>query len=88
MPPKSKSGSESSSEQRIRVGSRRGAEVIKDRFAAELTRRRLCQELDIHPQTLKKWEAAGVIRPRMLSIGGIPTAVFEADDLALGKEVV
>jgi transcriptional regulator with XRE-family HTH domain len=88
MSRKSKSGLPSRSEERIRAGSQRGAEVIKERFAAELTRKRICEELGIHAQTLKKWEAEGVVRPKMRSIGGIPTAVFVEDDVAFGRGVL
>jgi hypothetical protein len=88
MSPKSKSGASSRSEKRIRAGSQRGAKVIKERFAVEMTRKRICEEIGIHTQTLKKWEAAGVLTPQMRAIGGIPTAVFAKDDVAFGRDVL
>ena len=69
-------------------GSKLGASVISKRFGAVLTRKRFSAEVGIHPKTLKKWEAAKVIEPRMDRIGGVATAVFDQSDVELGREVV
>lgn len=66
---------------RISAGSRRGAESVSQEFSSVLTRRRLREEVDIHETTLKRWEKLGIMKPRMESVLGISTAVYDPIDV-------
>lgn len=68
-------------------GSRRGAAQVKSTFDEHVTRRRYCILVSIHATTLRRWERAGVVRPRKKPILGIPTWVFTDDDVMLGRRV-
>lgn len=56
-------------------------------FGAVLTRRRFCELVGIHATTLRRWEKAGVVRPRLESILNSPTYVFERNDVAFGRRL-
>lgn len=53
-----------------------------------LTRKRYCEVVGIHPTTLKRWEAAGVLRPSLQNVMNSPTRVFTPEDVAFGKRLV
>ena len=72
---------------RISAGSRRGAKSVSQEFSSVLTRRRLREEVDIHETTLKRWEKMGIMKPRMESILGISTAVFDPIDVERGRQI-
>jgi len=76
------------SARRIREGSAQGAALVSSEFAAVLTRRRFCELVGIHKTTLRRWEAAGVVRPEMQSVLSIRTAVFPEADVTIGREIV
>lgn len=73
---------------RQRAGARRGAQLVQAEFAAALTRRRYCELVGIHATTLRRWEAAQVVAPRLEQIMRIPTYVFEREDVAFGRRLV
>jgi hypothetical protein len=77
-----------SAKARQQAGAQRGAELVQAEFAAVLTRRRYCELVGIHATTLRRWEAAGVVNPRLETIMKIPTFVFERDDVAFGRRLV
>lgn len=88
MPRNRKGDPHVDAEKRMCAGSKRGAAAIKERFEAVLTRKRFSRELGISTKTLKRCETAKIVRPRMQQIGGVPTAIFDEADLALGREIV
>lgn len=77
-----------SARSRQRAGAQRGAALVQAEFAAALTRRRYCELVGIHATTLRRWESAGVVTPRLETIMKIPTFVFERDDVAFGRRLV
>lgn len=77
-----------SARRRQQAGAQRGAELVQAEFAAALTRRRYCELVGIHATTLRRWEKAGVVTPRLETIMRIPTRVFERDDVAFGRRLV
>ena len=69
------------------IGSQRGAAQVKTTFDEYVTRRRYCGLVGIHATTLRRWERAGVVRPRKEPILGILTWVFSDEDVQLGRAV-
>ncbi len=74
--------------QRRAMGSRRGAQAVQARFAEAITRKRFAALVGIHVTTVKRWESAGIVKPRMQEIIGIPTLVFRDTDVEFGRRVV
>ena len=60
---------------------------MSEAFAAAITRRRFCELVGIHKTTLRRWEEAGIVTPRMVPILGIDTWVFEEADVELGSGI-
>lgn len=75
-------------EHRQRRGAQRGAQMVQAEFAAALTRRRFCELVGIHSTTLRRWEAAGVVTPKLETIMRSPTYVFARVDVAFGRRLV
>lgn len=73
---------------RIKDGSKRGSQLVSAQFGEHVTRRRYCETVGIHATTLRRWEAAGVVRPRLIRVLNSPTHVFSDADVALGKRIV
>ena len=71
-----------------RAASPRGAAAVKQAFDEVLTRRRYAEQVGIHPTTLRRWEAAGVVSPTATAILGIPTRVYTETDVEIGRRVV
>jgi transcriptional regulator with XRE-family HTH domain len=69
-------------------GSAHGAEVVRSRFAQKLTRRRFCDLVGVHPTTLRRWERAGIVRPRLEEVLGSPTWVFSEEDVAFATRLI
>lgn len=82
------SGDAPGPERRHREGARRGAELVQAEFASVVTRKRYCEVVGIHPTTLKRWEAAGVVRPSLKKVMNSPTRVFTPEDVRFGKRLV
>jgi DNA-binding transcriptional MerR regulator len=74
--------------ERRREGSARGAEAVRREFEAALTRRRFSKAVGIHPTTLRRWESAGIVQPKLETILGIPTFIYSEEDVRLGKSIV
>ena len=68
-------------------GSRRGAALVRAEFADALTRRRFAQAVGVHLSTVRRWEAAGIVRPFRLEILNSPTWVFSAEDVPFGRRL-
>lgn len=75
-------------EERIRLGAEQGGELTREIFAAHITRKRFCEEVGIHRNTLKKWEAQGIFTPKFVEILKSRTAVYEPEDVERGKRIV
>lgn len=75
------------SAERIRRGSKRGSKLVSEEFASKLTRRRFCEEVGIHRNTLKRWEAAGVFKPTFEDVLGSKTALYTQDDIERGRAI-
>lgn len=73
--------------ERMLAGSRAGSRAVSQEFGEKLTRKRFCQEVGIHPTTLRRWESAGVVSPNFETVLGSRTAVFEQADLDRGKRI-
>ena len=89
MPRERNQDSEISDEsaERIRRGSKRGSKLVSEEFASKLTRRRFCEEVGIHRNTLKRWEAAGVFEPTFESVLGSRTALYKQEDIERGRVI-
>ena len=61
---------------------------MREAFGGALTRKLYCERVDIHPTTLARWEAEGVVSPKLETIMGSPTRVFSEDDVALGRRLI
>jgi hypothetical protein len=61
-----------------------GGERTQAIFAEVLTRRRYCEAVGVHPNTLVRWEQAGVVKPEMREVGDVPTRVFTEAQVAFG----
>lgn len=77
----------SAATRRIEEGARRGRETTSAAFDAVITRKRYCALVGIHPTSLKRWLAAGVVRPRKDVVQGVETWVFSNADVELGKQI-
>jgi DNA-binding transcriptional MerR regulator len=64
-----------------------GSARVSEEFASVLTRKRFCERVGIHETTLRRWETMGVVKPSMRPVLGIRTAVFEEEDVLLGRRV-
>jgi transcriptional regulator with XRE-family HTH domain len=67
---------------------RQGGEAVRATFGAALTRRRFAELVGISPTTVRRWELAGVVRPRREEILGSPTRVFEPADVEFGRRLI
>ena len=74
-------------ERRIELGAQQGGELTRKAFAEHITRKRFCDEVGIHRNTLKKWEKLGIVEPQFLEILKSRTAVFEQKDVERGKQI-
>ena len=72
---------------RIEEGASRGRRTLSADFATAMTRKRFCSVVGIHETTLRRWEAAKIVRPEMVSIRGIGTWVFNEADVAAGRKI-
>jgi hypothetical protein len=72
-------------ERQRRAASKRGAATVKQAFAEVLTRRVFAERVGVHPTTVRRWEALGIITPRRESVLGIPTLTFTEADVEFGK---
>jgi len=62
--------------------------MVSREFASVITRNRFCELVGIHRTTLRRWEAAGVVRPQMGAVLGVRTAIYSKADVELGREIV
>ncbi len=88
MPSRDRPPTDEDARHRQRAGSERGASLVQAEFAAALTRRRFCELVGVHPTTLRRWEAAGVLSPRLETIMRSPTYVFDREDVTFGRRLV
>ncbi len=72
------------------AASRRGAKTVERAWKSEraLTRRRYCELVGIHPNTLKRWERTGLLDPELVSVMGSPTRVFNEQDVDFGRRLI
>jgi hypothetical protein len=75
-------------DRRRRAASKRGGDTIRQAFEEVLTRRVFAERVGIHITTVRRWEALGVVTPRLEAVRGIPTKIFAPDDVALGRQIV
>ena len=61
--------------------------MVSERFAELITRRRFCDLVGIHRTTLKRWEKAGVVAPKLEPVIGIMTYVFTGEEVEFGKRL-
>lgn len=73
--------------ERILEGAELGGEMTRKKFAESITRRRFCEEVGIHRNTLKKWEQLGIVKPGFEEILKSRTAVYMPDDVERGKRI-
>ena len=71
-----------------REGAIEGGEITRSAFAAAITRRRLAELVGISPATVRRWELAGLIRPRREVIQRSPTYVFNRSDVEFGRRLI
>ncbi len=71
----------------MRRGSERGSKLVSEEFASKLTRRRFCDDVEIHRNTLKRWEAAGVFEPTFEDVLGSRTALYTQGDIERGRAI-
>jgi hypothetical protein len=67
---------------------RQGGEAVRATFGAALTRRRFAELVGISPTTVRRWELAGIVRPRREAILGSPTWVFDPADVEFGRRLI
>lgn len=65
-----------------------GAQAVKATFGTVITRRRFAELIEVSPSTIRRWELAGLIEPRMEEILKSPTTVFSADDVEFGRRLI
>lgn len=70
------------------AGSQRGAEAVRNHFAAVITRKAYCDLVGIHPTTLRRWERLGVVTGRSETVLSSPTTTFTEADVTFGRRVV
>lgn len=57
-------------------------------FEQVITRKRFCELVGIHSNTLKRWESMGVVDPRLVHVARVPTRVFSDKDVAFGRRLI
>lgn len=67
--------------------SRMGAAAVQASFGAVLTRRRFAELVGISTTTVRRWEKAGVVAPRLEVVLGSPTKVFQPADVEFGRRL-
>jgi hypothetical protein len=67
--------------------SRLGAAAVQASFGAVLTRRRFAELVGISTTTVRRWETAGVVVPRLEIVLGSPTKVFQPTDVEFGRRL-
>ena len=67
--------------------SKLGAAAVKASFGAVLTRRRFAELVGISTTTVRRWETAGVVVPRLEVVLGSPTKVFRPIDVEFGRRL-
>lgn len=67
--------------------SKRGGEVVQHAFAGALTRREFARRVGLNVNTIRRWEAHGILRPSLIPILGIPTLDYQEEDVRSATEV-
>jgi hypothetical protein len=67
--------------------SRLGAAAVKASFGAVLTRRRFAELVGVSTTTVRRWEMAGIVAPRLEVVLGSPTKVFQPTDVEFGRRL-
>jgi len=75
-------------ERQRRAASKRGAATVKRAFEEALTRRVFAKRVGIHPTTVRRWEALGIVTPKRETVLGIPTLTFTEADVEFGKALI
>ena len=82
-----KSANSEEIQRRIEHGAVQGGELTRKVFAEHITRKRFCDQVGIHRNTLKKWEKLGIVEPQFVEILKSRTAVFNQEDVERGKQI-
>ena len=61
--------------------------AVQAEFRQVITRRRYSELVGIHPTTLRRWQAAGILRSWVETVLNSPTHVFQESDVAFGKRL-
>jgi hypothetical protein len=69
-------------------GAERGGEATRSAFAQALTRQRFAERVGVNVATVRRWELAGAVSPRIEVILGSPTHVFDDADVEFGRNLI